>query len=214
MTSARMNSVVSTYILPRLRVLLGTLALLNAVCFGQVVTAVLPGGARPAVNPVTNKIYYLSSNNLIVVDGATNTTTTVPVGLSPGNVVVNPATNKVYVGNGGDSTVTVVDGATNATSTVTLDVSPFAMAIDSILNKIYVVGLTSLVVIDGATNTTTDVPLTNGALDVAVNLATHNVYIPNCGRRRWWHGQSLEHRGRQDPCSLRIHHIGQRLMLE
>lgn len=179
MTSAPKNAVLMPYAI-FLPILFGAFALLNAVCFGQTVTATLPGGVRPVVNPVTNKIYFLSSGNLLVVDGATNSTTTVPVGLNPGSFVVNPATNKVYVGNPGDSTVTVVDGATNATTTVPLDVAPFAMAVDSTLNKIYVVGGISLVVIDGATNTTTDVPLPNGAEDVAVNLATHNIYLPHC----------------------------------
>ena len=38
-----------------------------------------------AVNPVTNKIYVVNytSNNVTVIDGATNDTTTVPPGPAP-----------------------------------------------------------------------------------------------------------------------------------
>ena len=73
-----------------------------------------------AVNPVTNKIYVANrgSDNVTVIDGATNGTTTVAAGTSPLAVAVNPVTNKIYVANQGSDNVTVIDGATNGTSTV------------------------------------------------------------------------------------------------
>ena len=77
--------------------------------------------AAVAVNPVTNKIYVAncSSNNVTVIDGATNATTH---GAPPGTILVavavNPVTNKIYVANYGSNNVTVIDGATNATTTV------------------------------------------------------------------------------------------------
>jgi YVTN family beta-propeller protein len=51
----------------------------------QSVTATITAGALPsavAVNPVTNKTYVANqdSNNVTVIDGATNNTTTVPAG--------------------------------------------------------------------------------------------------------------------------------------
>src|SRR6266568_4061391 len=70
--------------------------------------ATVPVGTTPyavAVNPVSNKIYVANSgsNNVTVIDGVTNTTTTVPmVGLLEGfpeAVAVNPVTNKIYVAN-------------------------------------------------------------------------------------------------------------------
>jgi len=89
------NATLSPYaILIRAAALSAVLALLSVVSIGQIVTANLPGGSRPAVNPVTNKIYFLSSNNLVVVDGATNTTATVPVGSNPVSVVVNRSRTK------------------------------------------------------------------------------------------------------------------------
>src|SRR5450432_3915530 len=47
-----------------------------------------------------------------------------PVGHSPANLVVNSATNMIYVTNGLDSTVTVVDGATKK-PTATINVGFF-----------------------------------------------------------------------------------------
>ena len=52
------------------------------------VTATVTAGANPyavAVNPVTNKIYVANygSDNVTVIDGATNDTTTVAVGIEP-----------------------------------------------------------------------------------------------------------------------------------
>ena len=63
------------------------------------------------------------SNNVTVIDGATNATTTVAAG-TPYAVAVNPVTNKIYVANTGGSNVTVIDGATNATTTVAVGTLP------------------------------------------------------------------------------------------
>jgi YVTN family beta-propeller protein len=46
-------------------------------------------------------------------------TTTVPAGVSPWAVAVNPVTNKVYVANYRSGNVTVIDGATSNTQTLT-----------------------------------------------------------------------------------------------
>src|SRR3989440_3891947 len=67
-----------------------------------------------AANPVTNKIYVANvfGSNVTVIDGANNTTATVPLpaGSSPQAVAVNPVTNKIYVANTSSNTVTVIDG--------------------------------------------------------------------------------------------------------
>jgi YVTN family beta-propeller protein len=63
-----------------------------------------------AVNPVTNKVYVVSegSNDVTVIDGATNTATTVSAGTQPAAVAVNPVTNRVYVANAISSDATVI----------------------------------------------------------------------------------------------------------
>src|SRR5256884_530428 len=98
---------------------------------GQRVTATVAAGAASravALNPVTNKIYVANanSNNVTVIDGATNTTTTVSAGTNPAAVAVNPVTNKIYVANQGSANVTVIDEATNTTTTVNAGAGPRA----------------------------------------------------------------------------------------
>ena len=54
------------------------------------------------------------TNNVAVVDGATKTTNTINAGSNPYAVAINQVTNKVYVPNMGDNTVTVIDAANGA----------------------------------------------------------------------------------------------------
>ncbi len=62
-----------------------------------------------------------SSNNVSVIDTATNTVTaTVTVGAFPVGVAVNPAGPRVYVANGDSANVSVIDTETN-TVTATVD---------------------------------------------------------------------------------------------
>jgi DNA-binding beta-propeller fold protein YncE len=69
------------------------------------------------VNPNTNKIYAISlgSQQLLVIDGATNTATTsiaAASGAGAGALIVNPINNQIYFNNGYAS-VGVLDGNTN-----------------------------------------------------------------------------------------------------
>jgi DNA-binding beta-propeller fold protein YncE len=174
---------------------------------GMVPTAV-------AVNPVTNKIYVVNATpnpgpggtgpgNVTVIDGATNSTTTVtdPNAFDPVGVAVNTITNKIYVANLGNfpsgpnhGNVTVIDGATNATITITdpnalnpggVDSQGFAVAVNATTNRIYVVngGSHNVTVIDGATNSTSTVtdPNEAGPVAVAVDEVTNTIYVANMG---------------------------------
>jgi hypothetical protein len=50
------------------------------------------------------------SDNVSVIDGSTNTVVaTVPVGPGAGGMAVNPTTNRVYVANAADDTVSVIE---------------------------------------------------------------------------------------------------------
>jgi YVTN family beta-propeller protein len=73
-----------------------------------------------------------------VIDGATNTTTTVAAGTEPIAVAVNPVTNKIYVANYRSDNVTVIDGATNLTTTLTAGTQPYAVAVNPVTSRIYV----------------------------------------------------------------------------
>ena len=77
----------------------------------QTLLATVNTGTTPvaaAANHATNQIYTANygSNNVTVINGATNQTTTVAAGQCPYDVRVNPLTNKIYVSNycGNDST--------------------------------------------------------------------------------------------------------------
>jgi len=80
------------------------------------------------VNPATNKIYVgnRAGGDVTVIDGATNSTATVPAGSEPFAVAVNPVTNRIYVANSGSDNVTVIDGASNDTALVPAGLQPRA----------------------------------------------------------------------------------------
>src|SRR5260370_16735465 len=62
----------------------------------------------------------------------------IPVGSYPRSVVVNPVTNRVYVTNNGDTTVSVIDGSTNkVVATLTLGLSPNGILLDITTNTVY-----------------------------------------------------------------------------
>jgi len=59
-----------------------------------------------------------------VIDGATNTTTTVAAGTNPGAVAVNPVANRVYAANNGSSNVTVISEAQAQPNPLTSAITP------------------------------------------------------------------------------------------
>lgn len=90
-------------------VLLAVLSLLVSIApaQGQTVIATVPVGSAPvglALNRATNKVYVSNngSGNITVIDGATNTATTVTNSNIQAlwGIAVNPVTNKVYVPTG------------------------------------------------------------------------------------------------------------------
>jgi YVTN family beta-propeller protein len=112
------------------------------------------------------------------------TNTTIPVGVAPRAVAVNPVTNKIYVVNftytGG---VTVIDGVSGSATNIVTGNSPAALAVNPVTNKIYVANYNgnNVTVIDGATNTTKTLKdaAATGPAAVAVNPETNKVYIGN-----------------------------------
>ncbi len=142
------------------------------------------------VNPVTNKIYVANydSNDVTVIDGATNTATTVAAMNSPIDVAVNPSTDKIYVANYGSNAVTVIDGATNSTAAVASGIHPVELAVNQVTNAIYALnvgdergGRGNVTVIDGATNATSTVPTWADPTGIAINSLTNKVYVVNSG---------------------------------
>ena len=158
----------------------------SSLATAQTLLTNVPVGAYPiavAVNSRTNKIYVVNqnSNNLTVIDGATNLSETVPTGVAPTALAINAVTNKIYVANANSSSVTVVDGASNHTASVSTGSYPIAIDVNPVTNRIYVTNYTAntLTVIDGVTNETTTIPVGLRPRPVAVNAATNTIYVGN-----------------------------------
>ncbi len=107
--------------------------------------ATTPVGTNPvgiAFNAATNKIYVANSgsNNISVIDGATNMVTatiTDSKAVAPVAVAVNATTNTIYVANSQSNNLTVIDGATGTvTATIMVGTSPSGMGVDSQMNFI------------------------------------------------------------------------------
>ena len=121
---------------PRWRRLITSLGLLLIMLVAQPALADIPqppvaAGSSPlavAVNPVTNKIYVANedSDNVTVIDGSDNSTSTVAAGTSPYAVVVNPVTNKIYVANHFSDNVTAITPARTEANPLTTAITPFS----------------------------------------------------------------------------------------
>jgi DNA-binding beta-propeller fold protein YncE len=142
-----------------------------------------PGTPRDmAINPRTDKVYLLQDTALVVIDGTTNAAQVIP-GNGAGCLLVNPATNRIYLGCDASGRVTVVDGATHATTTVgVLAGITGPMALNPETNAIYV-GYTNrpeVTVIDGATHAARSFFVGSGGqlgqVSLAINPATNTLY--------------------------------------
>ncbi len=134
-----------------------------------------------------------------VIDGATNTTSTLAIRTTPINVTVNPVTNKIYVANErylDKGSVTVIDGLTEMTATVSTGVervpSGKSLAVNPETNKIYVTYsgyynddghfYTGMVtVIDGSSNRTAATTFAPGIqpVGIAINTVTNKIFVTN-----------------------------------
>src|SRR5262249_39917857 len=153
--------------------------------------------AAVAINHATQTIYVANyqAGTVTIIDGTTESATTVQVGHGPIALAVNEITNKIYVANygsfpaGSNGSISVIDGKTNSVTQVpgsdSVPQGPAAVAVNSSTNKIYVANNVpgSVTVVDGATNSITTVtdPNASGlwAMDVAVNPVTNKIYVAN-----------------------------------
>jgi len=125
-----------------------------------------------------------TGNSVTVIDGATNSTSTVNVDLNPVWIAVNQVTNQIYTANLGSNTVTAIDGATLNPTNITVGNSPSELVVDPVSNKIYVANYDddTMSMIDGATNQTVatlpvgDIP---GAIES--DIVNNRFYVVNYG---------------------------------
>lgn len=149
-----------------------------------------------AVNPVTNTIYVTNEynyetnlkpnwhNSVFVINGSTNSISkTITVGFGPYGVSANSMTNKIYVSNYIDGTVSVIDGVTdNVVSTIQVGTHPVFVAVNPNTNLVYVANSDSntVSVINGSTNAlTSTISGFNNPEGIAVNPNTNKIYVAN-----------------------------------
>ena len=139
---------------------------------------------KSALSTKTEEHIATGEGTVSVIDIATNTVTaTVPVGIIPEGVAVNPAGTKVYVTNLGSNTVSVIDAATNTiTATVSVGSGPLGVTVSPDGTKAYVVNEydSTVSVIDTATNTVTaTVSVGDDPSGVAITPDGKKVYVTN-----------------------------------
>jgi YVTN family beta-propeller protein len=110
------------------------------------------------VDEAAGKLYVTRAGNaeLAIVDESSGSVSNLPTGAAPCAVAVNPATNRIYVVNYEDDTVTVIDAREGKTlATAPVGKNPQGIAVDIKANRIYVANVhgDSVSVIDGARNT-------------------------------------------------------------
>jgi hypothetical protein len=112
---------------------------------------------------------------------------TIPVSNPGRTVVVNPASNLIYIP--APSGVNVIDGASNTVVAVLPAAATADAAGDSVFtvnpvtNHIYIAPTTAdtglISVLDGITNLTSEAPDANTPVAMAVNPVTNKIYVPN-----------------------------------
>jgi len=137
-----------------------------------------------AVNPATSKAYAVQpeADAVIVVDPKSRKAQSVKVGAEPLAISINPQTNRVYVANSGNGTVSIIDGATDKViATVDVGMLPTVIAVNSTNNKVYIARTfsNSMSIIDGASNTVATLEPGIQADAIAVNPVTNRLYMLN-----------------------------------
>jgi YVTN family beta-propeller protein len=105
---------------------------------------------------------------------------TIAVGNRPIYLAADKKTNRIYVSNQLDDTVSVIDGVTNTVlATVKVGHSPNGIAVNLKTNSVYVANLSSgsLSIINGDDLTTSTLQLSANPAKVAVNSSTNRVYV-------------------------------------
>jgi len=144
-----------------------------------------------AVMPGNGRMFLVNyeSNVLTAIDGTNENTSAIAVVPHSWGIGVNPATNKIYLGTTGGSSVAVIHGAAaDAVSWVHTGKIPCAFAADPRLNRVYVANYASndLTVLDGTSNSVmATIKAGEHPRAIAVNPSTHTVFVANA------HGNSV-----------------------
>ncbi|NHN28212.1 YncE family protein [Paenibacillus agricola] len=145
--------------------------------------------ANIAINPVTNRIYFVQGENeLGILDGKTNKIiTTLKTGRLPFHMVVNPRTNRIYLTNFRDGTVSVINGRTNRViTTIKVGERCDNIAVNTRTNLIYTatISLSSnnayVAVLNGNTNKVQKrIKFPGRPSQITINELTNRIYVTN-----------------------------------
>lgn len=147
------------------------------LCPGAESQATPTAGPSPSPSPTITPLAEPSPSTV-----APEVIATIPVGMCPTSVGVNPETNRIYVTNYDSGDVSVIDGTTNSViATIPVGTYPWGLAVNPITNRIYVSNEddSSLSVIDGATNSVLSTIALGDRMPegVAVNPNTNRIYV-------------------------------------
>jgi YVTN family beta-propeller protein len=164
------------------------IATINIPSINSSVAIGLDNGVSLAVDEATNTIYVSEGTaNIGVYNGATNTFShDIPLGGShlSQEIVLNPVTHKLYVGNQIPETVSVIDLSTSPETVlpeIPLGTPGGRLAVDPVTNTVFDAtnGTNSVTVINGATDTVTQtVPVGGLAYYLYLDATNHSVYAP------------------------------------
>jgi len=128
--------------------------------------------------PILVAVFFVSSS-VFFANYAIANVTSIDVGLGPRDASINPNTNKVYVSNQFDDTVSVIDGTTDTVIKTISVTRPGKSAVNPDTNKIYIISGNNVVVIDGASDTIiSTIPFVGIAPNsVAIDLDTNKIYV-------------------------------------
>ncbi len=118
-----------------------------------------------------------------MIDGATNSTTSVGVGTRPVAIAVNSVTNKIFVADSGSNDVDAIDGLTNSVTTISIGHDPSAIAVNAITNQIYVADYesNSVSAIDGTTYSVTNVTVGQCPNAIAIDSVRNLIIVATIG---------------------------------
>src|SRR6187551_746689 len=85
---------------------------------------------------------YLFSNSVVALTETSKTSNiafSIPVGIHPTGIAVNPNNNKIYVANAGSDSISVIDGlSTRLLNKITVGDNPIDIEVNPSNNKVYV----------------------------------------------------------------------------
>ena len=130
--------------------------------------------------------FYSRDNTVSVINGSSNKKNDIPVGKNPYDIEVNPSTNKIYVANHDDGTVSVINGKNNTKigKDIPVGKGPSYIAINPSTNKIYVTNSLSntVSVIDGYKNNRIyDIRVGFDPTVMSINSDMNIIYVVNSG---------------------------------